>query len=201
MNNGQSIVINLSERYAAAFGLAALHKAGYAVINKEKGRYSSQLFDWSDSDFERVTFEYAKERLEFAKMLGGDSSNIFAPPLMMTFSRAKHLIETEVNGSEYTVVERWGTKPYSIDIRGILVDMDEHQYPAEKIRQLHRFFEHNGIVKVAGAQFDDKEIDSIYIKDVRISPVEGFADTIQISLSANAIRELHFDLINPEADV
>lgn len=201
MDNGQSIVINLSERYAAAFGLAALHKAGYAIINKEKGKYYAQLFGGSDSEFERVTFEYGGETLEFYKMLEGDSSDIFAPPLIMTFSRSKHLIETKVNGSEYSVVERWGTKPYDTEIRGILVDMEEHQYPAEKVRRLHRFFEHNGIVKVSGAQFDDKEIDSIYIKSVRISPVEGFADTVQISLSATAIRELHFDLVNPDDDV
>lgn len=201
VKNGQSVVLNLSERYAAAFGLAALHKVGYAVINRTGIGHSAQLFDWTNADFERTVFEYENERLEFFKMLRGDSSGIFAPPLIVSFSRSKHLVETEVNGSEYTVIERWGTKPYNVTIRGILVDMDEHVYPAEKIRQLHRFFEHNGIVKVTGAQFEDKEIDSIYIKDVSITPIEGFADTVQISLSAKAIRELHFDLINPEADV
>ncbi len=199
MQDVQSIVINLAERYASAFGLAALQKSGFAVVGKdEESNYSVQLFGSSDAEFERTIFEYNNERLEFYKMLGGDSSGIFAPPLILSFSRPKHLIETEVNGSEYTVIERWGTKPYNINIRGILVNMEEHTYPAEKIRKLHRFFEHNGIVSVTGAQFEDKEIDSIYIKDVSITPVEGFADTVQISLSAKAIRELHFSLLDPE---
>lgn len=201
MNNGESIVLNLAERYAAAFGLAFMHRAGYAIINKENGLFDARLFDFSDGSFENVVFSYRDVSLEFRTMLEGDSSGIFAPPVFLEFSRAKHFVKTEVNGSNYTVVERWGTKPYKVAVSGLIVDMEEHRYPAQKIEQLHRLFEHNGIINVVGEQFYDKDIESIYLDDVSIKPLEGFADTVQIRLSATAIRELHFDLINPGIDV
>ncbi|MBE7687410.1 DUF6046 domain-containing protein [Tenacibaculum finnmarkense] len=198
MNNGEAIVINLAARYAAAFGAVAISKLlNKAILIKEDNKYDVEFYNDACSDAENITFKYAGEELLFGEMLTGKNTNTYAPPLMVSFSREKNLIETEASGSDSVVVERWGTKPWSIDIRGILIDVDNREYPSYKIDLLARFFEHNDIIEVYGEQFYDKDIDSIYLTAISITPVEGFADTVQISLSAKSIKGVNYTLLNP----
>ncbi|AYZ12887.1 hypothetical protein EGY05_13555 [Chryseobacterium arthrosphaerae] len=203
MTNGESIVINLAARYAAAFGIMAINnKINQAVINREENEYNIDVYEDYDPAFEEVTMSYGlkenKVSLKFAKMLeGSGDGSIYAPPLMMNFSREKNLIETEVSGGDTVVIERWGTKPWNIDIRGILIDVENHRYPTNKIDELCRFFENNSTIEVKGGQFLEKDITSIYLKEVSITSVEGFQDTMQFTLTASSIKEVTYSLINP----
>lgn len=203
MTNGESIVINLAARYAAAFGIMAVsNKINQAVVTREENQYKIDVYEDFDPDFEAVTMSYRSSdqniELKFAKMLesSGDGS-IYAPPLMLGFSREKNLIETEVSGGDAVVIERWGTKPWQIDIRGILIDVENRRYPSDKVDALCRFFENNSTIAVTGQQFIEKNIKSIYLKSVNITAVEGFQDTIQFTLSASSINEVNFTLIKP----
>ncbi|MEG0927259.1 DUF6046 domain-containing protein [Chryseobacterium sp.] len=204
MTNGESIVINLAARYAAAFGVMAIsNKINQAVVTLEDNKYNIEVYEDFDPDFEEIkmTFGDVKNpiKLFFAKMLEGSADgSIYAPPLMINFSREKNLIETQVSGGDMVVIERWGTKPWNIEIRGILIDVDNHNYPSKKVDQLCRLFEHNNTIEVEGIQFIEKNIKNIYLRDVSITPVEGFQDTIQFALNASAINEVNFTLINPE---
>lgn len=198
MSNGKAIIVNLAARYAAAFGVVAVSKFLNAkVLYAEDNKYDVDVDDDYESETETITFKYNGQELGFGKMLTGYGESFYAPPLMVSFSRDKNLIETEVSGSDNLVVERWGTKPWAIDIRGIIIDVDNRQYPKDKISQLSRFFEHNNIIKVIGEQFYDKDIDSIYLTAVSITPVEGFGDTIQFSLSARSIKGVNYTLLKP----
>lgn len=203
MRNGESIVINLAARYAAAFGIMAINnRINQAVITREENEYNIEVYEDYDPTSEEVTMSYGSAgnqiELKFAKMLeGSGGGSIYAPPLMINFSREKNLIETEVSGGDMVVIERWGTKPWNIDIRGILIDVENHRYPTEKVDALCRFFEHNYTIRVKGQQFIEKNIKSIYLKDVSFTPVEGFQDTMQFTLSASSINEVNFTLINP----
>lgn len=203
MTNGESIVINLAARYAAAFGIMAVsNKINQAVVTREENQYNVDVYEDFDPDFEAVTMSYRSGdqniELKFAKMLesSGDGS-IYAPPLMMGFSREKNLIETEVYGGDAVVIERWGTKPWQIDIRGILIDVENRRYPTDKVDALCRFFENNSVIAVTGQQFIEKNIKSIYLKSVSITAVEGYQDTLQFSLTASSINEVNFTLIKP----
>lgn len=196
MNNGESIVINLAARYAAAFGIVAVSNAMHqVVVTKEDNKYGVDYFS-NDSDFQKVIFEYDKTKLEFNSMINGGETSVFAPPPTLSFSRQKNLVETEINGSDTVVIERWGTKQWDISVQGILVDMDDHRYPDSEIQKIVQLFEHNGIIKVVGEQFYDKGIDSIYIQSVDIRGVEGYSDTIQYTISAKSIKEVGFNLLN-----
>lgn len=198
MTNGESIVINLAARYAAAFGIIAIsNKINQVVAIKEDNKYQVEVYEDFDDTFEDVTMEYNNNKLKFSGMLEGDTSSVYAPPLMMNFTREKNLIETNVSGGDSVVIERWGTKPWNIDIRGILIDTETHNYPSDKIEKLCRFFDHNDIISVVGSQFDDKDIKSIYLKSVDITPVEGFADTIQFTLKASSINPVTYTLLKP----
>ena len=130
-------------------------------------------------------------------MLSGDSSSVFAPPLMIDFRREKDLVETETNGDDNVIVERWGTRPWEISMRGILIDVENRQYPTEQVRKIHRLFKHNNVIAVVGKLFEEKDIDMIYFKDVSITPLEGFSDSVQFSFNASSIKEVNWSLLKP----
>lgn len=192
-----SIIINLAERYAAAFGMKAGDRVLHAIIEKDDKNYDVELYGDVDDAFEDVTLDLPGEQLKFSKMLEGAFSNIYAPPIMIDFSREKQLIETEVSGSDNIVVERWGTRPYQVNIRGLLIDVANRNYPEQQIKRLHRLFELNQVIPVSGIQLEDKEIGSIYLKYLDIIPLVGYTDTIQFSLTASAIKEVGFTISKP----
>ena len=194
--------INLSARYAAAFGVASL----VDVVKKElkpKKMYDVDYYQERSSDFEKVEFSISdnksnySEKLEFSSVLKGEQGNIFAPPLMINFSQDKSLIETEVNDDDAVVIERWGTKPWNIEIKGLLIDLDNRIYPSDEIKRLNLIWKCNQVVEVAGLQFEERQIDAIYFKSIEFTPLEGFQDTIQFSLSANSIKSVAFTLSKP----
>lgn len=202
----ESIVINLAERYQAAFGINAKGvSVNFAVVNAQENEelelsnsdYSVEYYGDYNKDSEKVIFQFDTQKMVFTEMLSGDDSNIYAPPLIMSFSREKQLIETEPSGSDDFVVERWSTSPWIIDIRGVLIDVKNRQYPKDKINQLTRLFQFNDVVKVVGEQFYAHEIDSIYFTSVNVTPVEGFQDTIQINLSAKSKKGVFYTLLKP----
>lgn len=209
MTIGESIVINLAQRYASAFGIVAINNAvNTAVATREENGYNIEVYENLETVFEETTFIYTEFRenrtepieqsLKFGAMLESDGNgSIYAPPLMINFSRDKNLIETSISGGDGIVVEKWGTKPWNIDIRGILIDVENRNYPTKKIQELNKLFEHNNIIQVVGTQFIEKGIDSIYLRNISITPVEGFQDTIQFSLSAASIKEVSFTLLEP----
>lgn len=193
-----SYIINLAARYAAAFGVIAASNAMSTVVaNQEDNQYSVDVYDSEASAHEDVGFYFNGKKLFFNPNLLGDDSTIFAPPLMMDFSREKNLIITDVSGGDSEVIERWGTKPWNIDIKGLLIDVSGRQYPTDKIEELCRFFDYNNVIEVVGQQFYEKNIDSIYVQSVSITPLEGFADTVQFSLTARSIKEVYWTLVKP----
>jgi hypothetical protein len=205
MNIGESVVLNLTARYAAAFGIMAINnRINQAVVTRSENDYDIQVYDDYDPDFEAITLIYGiaenEVKLRFSQMLESDGNgSIYAPPMMINFSREKNLIETEVSGGDAVVVERWGTKPWNIEMRGILIDLHNRKYPTQKVEDLCRLFEVNDTLKIEGDQFVEKNISRIYLKDVSITPVEGYMDTVQFTLAASSINEVSFTLINPNS--
>ncbi|MGV1019298.1 DUF6046 domain-containing protein [Empedobacter falsenii] len=198
--------ISLAARYAAAFGVANVIDKVKIALKPDK-RFNVDYFPEKNSDFEKVTFKIDfiekdgkkyNETLEFSSILHGKQGSIFAPPLMMTFSQEKSLIETEVNDDDPVVIERWGTKPWNIEIKGLLIDLDNRIYPSDEIKRLNIAWSKNTIVKVAGLQFEEKKIDAIYFKSIDFTPLEGFQDTIQFSISASSIKSVSFQLGKPD---
>lgn len=200
MDNGTSIVIDLASRYAAAFGIVKAYEMMSAVsLTKEDNKYQLDFFDDFDEEDESVKFknEKAKFSLSFGSMLLSDSGGVFAPPLMLFFRREKDLVETETNGEDNVIVERWGTKPWEIQMRGLLIDVENRKYPSDKIRDLHRLFKVDDKLEVIGKQFEEKDIAHIYLKEVSITPLEGFGDTVQFDFNASALKETSWTLNLP----
>ena len=197
--------IQLTGRYEAAFGLLARNILPSLV---GVGDFGLEHYSEDQSDFESTVFKYQKEGQEptelrfgaFSIAQGGGSNgleNIIAPPPLFTFERSKQIIETPINGDNSEVLEVWNTQAYNIRIRGLLIDMKEHQYPEELVTKIHRLFEFNGVVDVTSTQCIDKGIYNLYFKNFSIQGVKGFKDTMQYTLQAKAIKEVGFTLLNP----
>ena len=99
-----------------------------------------------------------------------------------------------MDGSDSEVVECFGTKSWDITISGILVDLDEHSYPSERVQKLRELFEINDILEVLECKImDDLNIQSLYIEKLdELKFVEGFNDTISYKFTAHSIEPLEF---------
>jgi hypothetical protein len=195
-----NVTIDLAARYASAFGMLAIGKAVSQVfIDKKTSKdFSFQTFPLTESNVEYVKFEIPGiDVLEFNAVLHSEKGSLFAPPLLMSFSQEKSLVETEVNDDDPVIVERWGTKPWELTINGLLIDLTNRVYPSDEIRRLTKTWQHNGIIKVVGTQFEEKDIDTLYFKSIDFTAVEGYQDTIQFTINASSIKAVNFSLLKP----
>ncbi|MNT12693.1 hypothetical protein D3C72_1476320 [compost metagenome] len=151
----------------------------------------------NDSSFEEMNLRHENGKvLQFAGIMDAEAleDGIYAPPPLVRYRRSKKLIITEMDGDDNDVVERYGTKSWEISIKGILIDMVNHNYPSQKVRQLRELFEYNRPFGVEGQIWDDLNIRSIYFSDTEIGGIPGYADTIQFDLTARSIKPAEFFL-------
>lgn len=190
-------VIDLGARLKAAFGYVsaneseALRKQQFAQTNGISG---AGIY-LHDASFEEITIKKNDtEKLFFGSMMGnrGDGYEVYAPPPMCSFRKSKNLIITEIDGTDAEVVERYGDKSWQIRVQGILVDMQNHQYPKQQVIRLREFFDVQAALAVEGQFFDDLNIKSIYFTDVELAGVAGFTDSIQYTLTARSIKPVEF---------
>jgi len=206
-----NVNIDLAGRYSSAFGFLASNIIPRVPATSNPYRF--ETFEESDSEFEDITLSYSDIKLNFASLpiakAGLTSAfsspntapnNIIAPPPIISFSRKKNLIITNVNDSQgfgADVVERWSNAPWEIRMRGILIDTNSHSYPTELIKIISRLFSFGGTIDVAGTQFTEKDINFMNITSVDINPVIGYSDTIQYSLAARSAIDVGWTLTEP----
>ncbi|WP_136464942.1 DUF6046 domain-containing protein [Flagellimonas onchidii] len=197
------VTIDLGKRYAAAFGLLAVNNSPSRVnLSREQSNFKLESFEGINDEFENIQFIYEGTEINFAalpftKDADKTIGNVLAPPPLISFSRQKQHIETPVNDSDNIVVERWGIRPWEMRVRGLLIDVEKRHYPESRVKQLYKLFEYNGVVEASGTQFFDKDIASVYFKNIEINGVQGFQDTIQFSLQMMSIGPVGFSLLNP----
>lgn len=212
--------VDLISRYQSAFGFiggtlvgelegmanGAIFKAG---ISYNEARWKSErlkgtgntldadMYAPVDWHWAEMTLTHEKSKLNFSLgSLAGETEGVFAPPPLMRFRRTKNITVTVVDGGdEAEIVENFGVNSWDIDINGILVDMDEHGYPGDKVKRMAKFFEINDVIEVACPLLLDMGIKSIYFKEQGFEPLEGFPDTVKYTLTAKSIKPALFSLI------
>ena len=196
-------------RYMAAFGFVAASVAGRlgnelaSIImgdNELENKNAVYLWDKKTS-FDHVLLyrdgEKGSEEYRFSfQSITDDYSGVFATPPMLSLKRAKKLTITPIDNSDIIVVERYATEPYEISWRGLLIDMENHEFPLGKMEQMNKIFEVNGVWNVASEILQAVGIESIFIKDLSFDFVEGYEDTISYAMTTQSIRPLEYQLIN-----
>ncbi len=192
VRNTKKKVIDIGKRLQSAFGFvssnmsAELKNKGFT---KQIGTAEVFIRDASKS-FEKVLFsnDTGLELLFDYNAMTDSLGNVFAPPPMVSFSKSKRIERTILDGVQGEVVEQYGHKPWEITVQGIIIDMDNHEYPGDRIRKLVRCFDYNGIWQVESSIFQDHKIKSVYWEDISTTGVQGFEDTWQFTLKGYSIR-------------
>ncbi len=196
-------------RHIAAFGFVAgagLARAGnkLAEIIRKDAELSNKnaVYVWDEkTKFDEVTLRANEKGIEheykFAfESIDNENSTILATPPMMSFKRSKKLTITPIDNSDIEVVERYATEPYSIEWRGLLIDVENHEFPIAKMGKLNRIFEVNREWSIESEITQALGINAVFIQDISFDFVEGYEDTISYTMSLRAIKPLEYQLIN-----
>lgn len=198
------MIINFAARMQAAFGISTVNVSsrldaqGFADVVKDDSGYDLAVYtmDKNSTFDEVILYRDNGEGYIFAyKSISNDYSGVFATPPMLSFKRSKKLVITPIDNSDVEVVERYGTEPYEITWRGLLIDMENHEFPSEKLKRINQIFEHNGVWNVASEIFENLDIQAVYIRDVAIDFVEGYQDTVSYQFTMRVIKRLAYKLI------
>jgi len=198
------MIFDFSGRVQAAFGFVTaaasrvLYDKMFGDVVKESNINVDVFLSGKEATFDEITLRYNNsESYYFAyRSFSDDYSNIFATPPMLSMKRAKKVIITPIDNSDIEVIERYGTEPWEITWRGLLIDMENHEFPIDKMEALNKIFEANREWTVDSEILHKIGVDTIYIKDISIDFVEGFEDTISYTMTTRAIRSQQVQLIN-----
>jgi hypothetical protein len=142
----------------------------------------------ADYTFDEVTLRHGLETYHFAyRSMADEYADVFATPPMLNMRRAKKLVITSVDNSDIEVVERYGTEPYEITMRGLLIDMENHQFPIDKLASINTIFEANREWMIDSEILQAVGVQSIFFRDVQVDFVEGYEDTIAYTMTARSI--------------
>lgn len=188
-------IIDIGARLQAAFGFVYNQQSSrLKTLGFAKELAGVSVFVQSDGSFEELTITGNGQNIRFAYDPLFAGSNIFGPPPMVSFHKAKNLTITEIDGADAEVVERYGDRSWEIKIQALLIDMQEHQFPRNKIETIRRIFDNPAPFEIQGEIFDALNIRSIYFTDIDISGVAGFEDTMSCTLDARSIKPVEFHL-------
>lgn len=198
-------LIELGKRFQNAFGFVGADATGslQATGFNDSLTGASVVVKDARSTYEEFVLKRPGVELKFGFTgLIKQIDDVFAPPPLVSFKRGKRIDETIVSsndaeGNELSfgqVVENYGRKPVDITIKGLLLDMVNHQYPSNKVKQLIDLFDYNGAWEVEGQIFLDHRIKSIYFIDMDDEPVQGYMDTWSFTLQARSIKPVEYFL-------
>lgn len=198
------MIFDFSGRVQAAFGFvtAAASRVLYDKLFGEVVKGSNvnvEVFlTGNEATFDEITLRYHdSESYYFAyRSFSDDYTGVFATPPMLSLKRAKKLITTPIDNTDFEVVERYGTEPWEITWRGLLIDMENHEFPIDKMESINKVFEANREWIVDSEILRKVGVEAIYFKDISIDFVEGYEDTISYTMTSRAIRSLEMQLIN-----
>lgn len=196
---------DFTARYIAAFGFLPANFTS-PKVNKSPAVYYDDsdlggnidvLLNDPNTSLEDVELYHGTESYRFAfQSINDECPDILATAPMLSLKRAKKLVITAINNSDFVVVERYATEPYEITWRGLLIDMYNHRFPMNKLQKMNEIFEHNSVWGVSSQILQAIKVNSIFIKDINFDFVEGYEDTVSYSMTTQGIRPLEYGLIN-----
>jgi len=190
------LTIDLYGRFSSAFGFVA---ANIRTRTQPHGTPSGVEVYVADATFADLKLKSAKDGkvYEFRNTILSDTDNgIFAPPPMLKFDRAKKITATAIAGSDNVVVEDFGLEQWTITMDGLLVDMENHQYPTAKMQRFRQLFETPDTFDVLECQvMTDLGINALYFESVKdLAVVDNYPDTVKYKLSAKSIQPPEFTI-------
>lgn len=198
------MIIDFAGRFQAAFGFitgnvaARLIENGFGEVVKDGAVFDMAVYTMDESSYfdDILLYKDNEEYLFGFRSLSEENAAVFATPPMLSLKRAKKLVISSIDNSDTEVIERYGTEPWEITWRGLLIDMENHKFPLDKMEAINAIFEKNEIWNVASEILNKVGVNSIYIVDIAIDFVEGYEDTVSYSLTTRAVKPVEIQLSN-----
>lgn len=188
-----AIRLDLSSRYAQAFGVIGAYALSglpgfYGNVKTFKAETPRRLSKMGTPIFDEVIFRDPKspQSLPYRIEL----------PVLMRCGQTKIITRTPITGGKGEIIESFGLQAYNINIKGLLVDMDDHKRPFDQIEKLNNLFQEDKVFNVESDELDAMGIGQIYFKSIDFTPLDGFRDTESFTLNAYAYEEVDFYLQN-----
>ena len=201
------MIYDFKGRYQNAFGFVSpnvgniLANTTGAVIDRLMLQ-GSNVYLWDKStSFDEIKLyrdeDGNREEFLFAfRSLAEQYSEVFATPPMLSLKRGKKLVITPIDNSDIEVIERYATEPYTITWRGLMIDMENHEFPIDKMETLNGIFETNNVWNVVSEILNKVGVEALVVVSITIDFVEGFEDTISYVLETRAVKPLEYQLLN-----
>ena len=117
------------------------------------------------------------------------------PATVVSFARAKRLVETTVPGRDGDVRECTGFTDWQIEIRGVWVnDENQDEPPEQGIRDLRDLFETPVAIPMLCDMCEWLGIYEVVIKDLKLPDIEGFPGVQPFTLSAVSDTPFEFKI-------
>jgi hypothetical protein len=186
------ISISLAERYGAAFGYIAAN--GIDGNSRAIVKNNLDLFEIGDKTFAdlELTSTQTGESYRFANT---QDANVLGASPMFTLTRKKKLVITNIDNSDFEVVESFGNKSWEITIEGLLIDNENHNYPQNKCKKVAELFNTNSTYKVVCSMLNEIGINEIYFEELNdFNTVPGFNDTVKFKLAAKSTDPIEYTI-------
>ncbi|WP_423127544.1 DUF6046 domain-containing protein [Gaoshiqia sp. Z1-71] len=199
----QKFTYDFASRFKTAFGFIAANAVsrlvsnGFGKVEKQGGTYGLSAFDMTDGTFDNVVLyrNGGAEKYMFSySSIDENNKEIFATPPMLNFKRAKKLVVTNIDNTDVHIVERYATEPWEITWRGLLIDMENHNFPLDKLNALNQIFEVNNVWSIASDITDAIGVQAVYIADIEVSFIEGYQDTIAYTMTMRSIHSIEVQI-------
>lgn len=193
--------IDLRTRFGAAFGESLGRLAenvlgfGYQVpvavpVEKNLPFVVNQTVDEDVPEYYSALGTPIYDRVIF--QANGNNYEFALPPLIDLRS-SKRISITPINDNDFDtdnltggeVVESWGNAAFEITLRGILVDMINHQRPYDQLTALLNVFKENAIIQAVSRKFLAAGIRNMYITSIDL-PEGEFVDTLPFVINARS---------------
>lgn len=94
--------------------------------------------------------------------------------VLMDISQQRNIVTTAVQGRNGTVKEYISDGDYQVTIRGILVEPEPYDYPAEQVRELLRLCRIQAAVQAVSPFLQLFQIYDLVVTDYRLPQIEGY---------------------------
>jgi hypothetical protein len=200
-------ITQVIERYKAGFGYVAANIAVAGANRVWSNLVDIPVYTDTDTRFANILLINSQTNKGFGfgdqgvlKELGENQKitdyTYMGTPPMISFGWGKHVVKTDIDRSDITVIENFGLKPKQISFRGILIDTEEHQYPNLLMQALNEMLSSGGTYKVVSDIFSDLDITEVFFEDdFKVDFVEGFVDTVKFTARGISTEPAEFKVI------
>jgi hypothetical protein len=109
--------------------------------------------------------------------------------VMLDLKRQKQLTVTQINQQQEVnlpqgeVVENWAIAPWTIRLKGLVVDMEAKQYPLQEVKRLNTLFSLNDTIECSSELLTALHIYHVYLTDFGFVRENAFPDSQAFTLT------------------